>query len=102
MNSGLLAVVVSVLAACGSGKPVSKGGPQTAAEKQRLEFEASGEEEGGGAGKWGAWKYKGDRDDCFYVIGRECFKTEKEACATCKDGQECTVEGGGPAVVTCE
>jgi hypothetical protein len=56
-------------------------------------------------GKWGGWKYQGDRSDCFYVVGRRCYKTEKAACtaARCKaNNQQCDVVGGGPASITCK
>ncbi|MEZ4365039.1 MAG: hypothetical protein R2939_01985 [Kofleriaceae bacterium] len=100
-------VIVSVAVlgtGCASPTPKPAGGPKTAAEKQRLEFEQSGEEPAGGGGKWGAWKYQGDRKDCFYVLGRQCFKTEEAACkaAACKEPATCKVSGAGPAIVACE
>ncbi len=97
-------LAIGLLSGCGPATPTKSSGPKTAAEKQREEFEAQGGDEGGGSGKWGAWKYKGERDDCFYVLGAECFKTEEAACkaAACKDGLTCSTTGGGPVVVECK
>jgi hypothetical protein len=88
--------------ACGgTQKTESDDEPTTAVEKQRRESKTKGESDGG---KWGGWRYQGDRDDCFYVIGRRCFKTEKSACnaAKCKTPASCKVSGGGPASISCE
>lgn len=87
--------------ACGSPKP-DPDEPTTAAEKQRRDAIKNGEIDSDG-GKWGGWKYKGDRADCFFVVGRNCYKTEKAACnaAKCKTEAACVVEGGGPAQVSC-
>ena len=85
---------------CGGGPPPRADEPQTAKEKQRQEAEAKGEVQPGG--KWGGWRYTGDRNDCFFVVGRRCFKTEAAACAAAKCGKrKCEVTGGGPATVAC-
>ena len=54
-------------------------------------------------GKWGGWRYQGDRKDCFFVVGRRCYKTENAACqaARCKAPKSCNSVGGGPATVSC-
>jgi hypothetical protein len=77
--------------------------PQTAREKQLREAKASGEVDPQGA-KWGKWRYTGDRRDCFFVVGKRCFKTEASACAAarCKATQKCKAVGGGPAIVSCK
>jgi hypothetical protein len=102
MAVGALVFGLACAAACGgTQKTDDDDGPQTAVEKQRLEAKNSGESDGG---KWGGWKYQGDRSDCFYVIGRRCFKSEKTACnaAKCKAPQTCKITGGGPAAVSCD
>ncbi len=93
-------LVVGVLV-LGCGSPsVSSDEPTTAKEKQAREAEASGDD---GGKNWGAWRYSGDRDDCFFVVGKRCFKTEKAACAAvkCKAPNQCQTVGGGPAAVSC-
>jgi hypothetical protein len=95
-----LAVLASLALGCGGGPPKSDE-PTTAKEKQRREAEAKGEADGSG-GKWGGWRYTGDRNDCFFVVGRRCFKTEAAACAAAKCGKnKCETTGGGPATVAC-
>lgn len=90
-----------VLVACG-GSETGKHEPQTAKEKQMQEARASGELDKPNA-KWGGWRYQGTRSDCFFVLGRRCFKTEKAACsvAKCKAPTKCTSTGAGPATIAC-
>ena len=86
---------------CGAPKKVRSDEPQTAKEKQRKEAAAKGELDSAG-GKWGGWRYTGDRGECFYVIGRRCFKTEAAACTAARCGKrKCETTGGGPATVSC-
>ena len=97
--------LVVAFACGGSSSKKTTNEPQTAKEKQLQEAQASGELSGGDAKKWGTWRYSGDRDECFYVIGRKCFKTEKAACkaANCETKKKkCDVVGGGPATVSCK
>lgn len=94
-----LAVLASLALGCGGGPPRSDE-PTTAREKQRREAEASGEVERGGT--WGGWRYTGERDDCFFVVGRRCFKTSAAACSAARCGKKtCETTGGGPATVAC-
>ena len=97
-----LALVVSLAVGCGGGAAPSRSDePTTAKEKQRRDAEASGEADPS-ARKWGGWRYTGDRNDCFFVVGRRCFKTEAAACAAARCGKRtCETTGGGPATVAC-
>lgn len=92
--------------------PKQKGGKgkssddETAAEYQRRKARESGEldDEASSTGKWGGWKYQGERDDCRFVYGRKCFTKRESALNACKAAKcktKCTVDGGGPATVTC-
>jgi hypothetical protein len=95
-----LGLLVSLALGCG-GDPPRSGDPTNAREKQRRDAEASGEITPTG-GKWGGWRYTGDRQDCFFVVGRRCFKTEAAACAAARCGKRtCEATGGGPAAVAC-
>lgn len=92
------------LIGCGSPQSESsRGEPRTARDKQRREAKAHGELDKEPK-KWGGWRYQGDRDDCFYVVGRQCFKAKPAACqaARCKAPKTCDVTGGGPATVSCK
>jgi hypothetical protein len=96
-----LAMVVALAASCGGGGPPRSEEPTTAKDKQRHDAEARGEA-GSSAGKWGGWRYTGDRNDCFFVVGRRCFKSEAAACAAARCGRKkCETTGGGPASVAC-
>lgn len=98
----IAAVFLVALAACGTTTSTSgKNEPKNAKEKQALEKR---DKDADGGQKWTGWRYQGDRSDCFYVIGRKCFKTQKAACATlrCKAPKKCDLTGGGPATVSCK
>jgi hypothetical protein len=106
-SAWLVVVLIIGSGACGGGgggsaAPKGAKEPRNAKEKQMQEAKAAGETDGGEA-KWGKWRYTGDRNDCFYVLGKRCFKTEKAACqaAACKGDTKCKATGGGPATVSC-
>jgi hypothetical protein len=95
-----LGLVAALALGCG-GDPPRTGDPTTAKEKQRRDAAAAGET-ASSTGKWGGWRYTGQRDDCFFVVGRHCYKTEAAACQAARCGsRKCVVTGGGPASVSC-
>ena len=113
MRRALAAFIASaVLAACG-GEPLPPERPRpgrTAKIKKKkgkhgseaIREKADGEAVSGQGKSWGGWRYGGDEEDCFFVVGRRCYATEKSACKAAKCGkQRCEVRGGGPARVTC-
>ncbi len=107
MRLACLLLALHALAACG-GAEVDADEPQTARDKQLQDMKANGELDGSNGRSWGGWRYQGDRNDCFYVVGRRCFKSKRSACASaCRVPPKtaaldmCTIDGGGPASVTC-
>ena len=85
--------LVALLGCASSSMQTDPNEPQTAREKQRREAKEKGELDAP-KGKSTAWTYSGDRKDCFYVVGRRCFKTQKAACTTaCRAGGSCKVSG---------
>ncbi len=75
--------------------------PHTAKEKQLREAKEKGELDAP-TSKANAWTYAGDRKDCFYVVGRRCFKTRQAACTkACGSEKACKTTGAGPAAVSC-
>lgn len=101
--SSVRGLAIVLLVACG-GTTKGSDEPQTAKEKQLREAKASGEIDSDKDKKWGTWRYAGDRNDCFYVVGRKCFKSKVAACSSlsCKNNKKCSVVGGGPATVSCK
>jgi hypothetical protein len=113
--ASLVAVLALLVLACGGGSAkmkVKKGEPQTAREKMLAEEAARKKRDGGeddeeakppGSKQWTGWRYQGDRNECFFVVGKKCFKTEKAACAAaaCKAPSKCETEGAGPAQLSC-
>jgi hypothetical protein len=97
-----LSILVAVTASlgCGGGGSPGPNEPTTAREKQCQDAQAKGEADAPGD-KWKGWRYAGDRDECFFVVGHRCFKSEAAACKFAKCGGKCEVTGGGPATVAC-
>ncbi|MGE3547757.1 MAG: hypothetical protein AB7L28_27770 [Kofleriaceae bacterium] len=100
-----LLVLACMLFGCGGGpEPLKPGEPQTARAKLRLEAKKSGEldERKPTTGK--GWRYQGDRDNCFFLVGARCFKSEASAChaARCGSGKKCRTSGAGPVNVSCK
>jgi hypothetical protein len=98
-----LSLVLALSLGCGgSTPPTSSDEPETARDKQRRDAEARGETDHPGS-KLAGWRYTGDRNDCFFVVGHTCFKTEAGACTAARCGKrKCVATGGGPAAVSCE
>jgi len=100
-------LLLGLVAACGGeSMKVKKGEPQTAREKMLADQKKHPDMDEGpapGSKKWGGWRYQGDRKECFFLVGRKCYKTENAACqaAHCKAPTRCTTEGAGPATMTC-
>jgi hypothetical protein len=101
-------LLVATLAACGGGNmKVHKGEPQTAREKMLAEQKKHPPDKDDpgppGSKKWRGWRYQGDRKDCFFLVGKKCFKSENAACqaAHCKSPMKCEADGGGPATMKC-
>lgn len=107
MSLRLIAAVLAGCAlACSSGSmSVKKGEPQTAREKMLAEQKQRGDDEASPSGgkRWAGWRYQGERSDCFFQVGRRCFKTAQAACtaARCKAPATCQTAGAGPAQVSC-
>src|SRR5262245_62065519 len=92
------------LACGGSDMKVKKGEPQTAREKMLAEQKAHPEKDEDDKGKkWTGWRYQGDGKQCFFLVGKKCFKTQAAACkaAGCKSPSRCEPEGAGPAKMKC-
>jgi hypothetical protein len=103
MSLRWIVAVIVVLLGCGNGTKTESDEPTTAKEKQLLEAKKSGDKDAGQK-SWGTWRYSGDRENCFFVVGRKCFKTENGACqfARCKAPKKCGSVGAGPATVSCK
>ena len=52
--------------------------------------------------KWGGWRWKGKRGDCFYKFENKCFASKKGACqaAGCAE-DDCRHSNSAPAKVQC-
>ena len=52
--------------------------------------------------KWGGWRWKGKRDNCFFVTNNRCFDNEKAACKAAKCGSKaCLKKSGAPTKISC-
>jgi len=103
LSMPLSGMTLSLLATgCGSNTSKPAGTPEkksTAAHREHAPDKDAVSEKGK---KWGGWRWKGDREDCFYVVGNKCFAKERNACAAAKCGKSaCLVKPGAPAKVSC-
>ena len=113
MRAFVVVVGLIVMSCAPLPKPKQRGSTrssddETAAEYQRRKARESGELDDESApppgAKWGGWKYQGEREDCRFVYGRKCFTKREPAVNACKASRcktRCTVDGGGPATVSC-
>jgi hypothetical protein len=92
----LLGCLLGALGACsGNGKGESTGpGADDTAVKNPEPPEGK---------DWGGWRWKGQRDDCFFKVGNDCFDSLAAACkkAGCK-GDACVHDKSAPANVSCK
>ena len=88
----LAALLLTSLLALGCG-----GGQETPAQPEGEEEELDSE------GKsWGGWRWKGKRNDCFFLYKNECFASLKAACAKARCGEgQCGHDESAPAKVSC-
>ena len=91
-----LAAFLGLIAACGGSGPEGAKSPEgdKAAEEEEVPSEGK---------KWGGWRWKGKRNDCFFIYKNECFSSLKQACrrARCGDA-ECEHDDSAPAKVSCK
>jgi hypothetical protein len=78
----------------------SDDGGDASSSKKRKPMARPVSEEGK---SWGGWRWKGKREDCFFVHKNQCFATLEDACkaAKCKMA-DCVQDEGAPAKVSCE
>jgi hypothetical protein len=52
--------------------------------------------------KWKRWRWKGERDECYFTHKNRCYSKLAPACkaAGC-DESECSANGAAPASVSC-
>jgi hypothetical protein len=100
MRLAALWLVIGLLACLACGGSNQGAGSEPAADPDQAETKA---ERPSAEGKsWGGWRWKGKRDDCFFVVKNKCFDNQAEACAAAGcDEDRCKLTGGGPAKVSC-
>lgn len=90
----LLAVCLGIAAGCGGSSPDSAKKPDKAGEDEQLSSEGK---------SWGGWRWKGKRNDCFFLYENECFSSMKKACRRAKCGDAgCEHDDSAPAKVSCK
>ena len=52
---------------------------------------------------WGGWRWKGKRQDCFFLYKNQCFDSRASACKAAGCGEDtCEHDDSAPAHVSCE
>lgn len=94
----LFAAALGVLAACGGSSPDGAKSP----ESDKASADDEGEVSSKGK-KWGGWRWKGRRNDCFFLYENECFSSLEKACRRAKcDKDACEHDDSAPAKVRCK
>jgi hypothetical protein len=97
MRLAATALLLLLACACG-GSQSERSAPADEGDADEPESAPSAEGK-----KWGGWRWKGKRDDCFFVVKNKCFDEQKAACAAAGcDEADCLLTGGGPAQVSCK
>jgi hypothetical protein len=97
----LLILILILMGACGSSYPA----PDETQSKSRAPAEAAadGAESDPDSSGRKSWRWKGTRDQCFYLVGNECFSDRDAACqaAGCA-ASDCSTDSKAPASVSCD
>ena len=92
----VLVFIVGAITACSGQQSTSSVTGETTPELGQTIFRPMPEE------RTQRWRWQGSRESCFFVHDNNCFKTRKDACTSAGCGEKsCTIEGAGPAVVSC-
>lgn len=99
----LLALLVLSPVACGGTQGGGDDSSREKKAKKKHREHPPDEDAVSEKGKsWGGWRWKGKRDDCFFVVDNKCFDTKKQACTAAKCGSKsCEVKTGAPSKVSC-
>lgn len=92
----MLALGLALAPACGGNGKDGSTGPEAEEEAEPVPEEGK---------DWGGWRWKGRRQDCFFVYKNRCFAELEKACraARCeKKGKECVKDDAAPANVSCK
>ena len=98
VKSALCALALALLTALGCG---SKPAPEQSTTSVPA-APASGKAVSERGKSWEGWRWRGDRDNCYYTVENTCYGTQDDACkaAKCEEGK-CEVKSGAPAKVSC-
>jgi hypothetical protein len=90
-------VVLLALFACGGGASESSdssSGDDTARKEKPVAEQGK---------QWSGWRWKGKRDDCFFLVENECHATLAAACKAAGCGKSsCVQDDSAPVKVSCE
>ena len=104
---GAIALVFSFTAvpmSCGGERGKRTAQPDSSDEGETEKSSDAYTESKAPKGKqWGGWRWKGKRDDCFFVYKNQCYNKQETACkaAKCKKGA-CIMDKSAPAKISCK
>ena len=100
--SAFVALGAGIGCSSGTGNPASPSGADEEKHTRMPDVPDDGPEVSSEGKKWSGWRWKGKRNDCFYVYKNQCFDSKRSACkaAGCNTS-DCRTKGGGPAEVSC-
>jgi hypothetical protein len=96
----IVLIALLALTACGGGGSEASRSSSADEDAAAAHKEKPVAEQGK---KWGGWRWKGRRQDCFFRVANECHSTLEEACKAAGCGKsDCVHDDGAPAKVSCE
>jgi hypothetical protein len=94
LTQSLLLLFLFALAACGGGN--QGGGAEEEPEDKEKPVSDQGK-------RWGGWRWKGKRNDCFFLYKNECYSSLEAACKQARCSvDDCVHDESAPAKVRCE
>lgn len=98
-----LSLILVSAGACGGSSSQSADQKSTTAAPAAAGDTDEQDEEGTDKKDTSAWRWKGKRDNCFYLYENQCFEDRKAACAAAQCGEgQCRLDSGAPAKVSCK
>jgi hypothetical protein len=95
---------VACIGACGGSQATeSDEKPSKKEHKKHREHPPDKEAVSEKGKSWGGWRWKGERDDCYFVHKNKCYDSKSRACEAAACGSaSCVVQSGAPSKVSCD
>lgn len=99
----LVLSLTTVPAGCGGDRASQATEPESDEGETGKSGKAYTENKAPKGKKWGGWRWKGKRDDCFFKYKNRCFSKQADACKAAKCKKDaCVMDKSAPAKISCK